>query len=327
MKKAVKKDFSRLGFTFLVGTLVILFVQNVVALLVMWLWPALLEDVTFTLLLSALPLYLVGMPVLIALVKRIPGTPPEKHTMSWKQFLLALIMCYAVMYCSNIVGVILTTLIGLIKGEPVYNAVQDIAANANMGVTFVYMVLCAPVMEEYVFRKLIVDRTRRYGEGVAIVLSGMMFGLFHGNLSQFVYAAALGMFLAFIYVKTGELKFTVALHMFINFMGAVVSVLVLKAFPYEEFAEVTASGDYDRILNFVTENLPGLLVYLVYVAMIFALMIAGIVLIIVFRKRFALGEGEVVIPKKERFSTVFFNWGMLFYSLFWLAMLVVNLAV
>ena len=57
-----------------------------------------------------------------------------------------------------------------------------------MIVTFLYMVICAPILEEYIFRKLIVDRTVKYGQGVAVVLSGLMFGLFHGNLNQFAYA-------------------------------------------------------------------------------------------------------------------------------------------
>ena len=59
------------------------------------------------------------------------------------------------------------------------------ATESNMMVTFLYMVICAPILEEYIFRKLIVDRTVKYGQGVAIVLSGLMFGLFHGNLNQF----------------------------------------------------------------------------------------------------------------------------------------------
>ena len=113
------------------------------------------------------------------------------------------------MYCGNLVGTLITTVVGTLKGSAVDNALMTYATESNMIVTFIYMVICAPILEEYIFRKLIVDRTVKYGQGVAIVLSGLMFGLFHGNLNQFAYAFLLGMFLAFLYVKTGNLKITI----------------------------------------------------------------------------------------------------------------------
>jgi len=42
----------------------------------------------------------------------------------------------------------------------------------------------APVCEELIFRKMLVTRALKYGEGVAILLSGLVFGLFHGDLNQ-----------------------------------------------------------------------------------------------------------------------------------------------
>ena len=40
--------------------------------------PEWLQDTTISLILAVLPLYLVGMPVLIAVVKRMPGEAPAK---------------------------------------------------------------------------------------------------------------------------------------------------------------------------------------------------------------------------------------------------------
>lgn len=318
-------SFSRLGWMFLIGTAVIYAVQMLVSNGVKLVKPEWLEDPTISLIFSMIPLYLIGMPALIAFVKRIPGKAPEKRTMKKGHFLIALIMCYAIMYCSNFVGVIITTIIGLVKGQAVDNAILDIALNSNMAVTFIYMVICAPIMEEYIFRKLIVDRTMRYGEGVAVVLSGLMFGLFHGNLSQFVYATTLGMFFAFLYVKTGNLKITIALHMFINFMGAVVSTLILKGIHFVEYSELAASGDMEGMMSLLMTNLPAWMAYVVYIFVILALVITGIVLLIVFRKRFVLRAGEVTIPKGQRFKTIFLNFGMLVYSLFWIGMIISQL--
>ena len=313
-EKSMKKSFSGLGLRFLIGTLIIYAVQIAVGVVVGMLKPEWLDNTTITLILSVLPLYLIGMPVLIAMVKQMPGEAPVKKSITPGQFVVALIMCYALMYCGNLVGTLITTIVGALKGSAVDNALMTYATESNMIVTFIYMVICAPIL----------DRTLKYGQGVAIVLSGLMFGLFHGNLNQFAYAMLLGMFLAFLYVKTGNLKITIGLHMCINFMGAVVSVLLLKAIHLDEYQEIVMNGgDAQTVMDFMMAYLPGWIGYMVYVLFILAVVITGIVLLIVFRKRFALDPGQ--IPKGQRFKTVICNPGMLCYCIFWIAMILLQM--
>ena len=307
-EKSMKKSFSGLGLRFLIGTLIIYAVQIAVVGVVGMVKPEWLENTTINLILAVLPLYLIGMPVLIALVKQMPGEAPVKKSMKPGQFILALIMCFALMYCGNLVGTLITTIVGALKGSAVDNALMTYATESNMIVTFIYMVICAPILEEYIFRKLIVDRTVKYGQGVAIALSGLMFGLF----------------LAFLYVKTGNLKITIGLHMCINFMGAVVSVLLLKAIHLDEYQEIVMNGgDAQAVMDFMMAYLPGWIGYMVYVLFILAVVITGIVLFIVFRKRFALDPGQ--IPKGQRFKTVICNPGMLCYCIFWIVMILLQM--
>ncbi len=323
-EKSMKKSFSGLGFRFLIGTLVIYAVQMGVMAIVGAVKPEWLEDTTISLILAVMPLYLVGMPILIALVKRMPGEAPAKKNIRPGQFILALIMCFALMYCGNMVGTLITTVVGALKGSAVDNALMTYATESNMIVTFLYMVICAPILEEYVFRKLIVDRTAKYGQGTAIVLSGLMFGLFHGNLNQFAYAFLLGLFLAFLYVKTGDLKVTIGLHMCINFMGAVVSVLLLKAIHLDEYQEIVMNGaDSQAIMDYMMRYLPGWIFYFVYILFILAVLVTGIVLFIVFRKKLAVEPGQ--IAKGQRFKTVICNPGMLCYCIFWIAMIIIQM--
>ena len=322
--KSMKKSFSGLGWRFLIGTLIIYAVQMGVMAIVGVVKAEWLQNTTISLILAVMPLYLIGMPILIALVKRMPGEAPAKKSIKPGQFVLALIMCYALMYCGNLAGTLITTLVGVLKGTAVDNALMTYATESSMIVTFIYMVLCAPVLEEYIFRKLIVDRTVKYGQGVAIVLSGLMFGLFHGNLNQFAYAMLLGMFLAFMYVKTGNLKITIGLHMCINFMGAIVSVLLLKAIHLDEYQEIVMNGgDAEDIMNFMMQYLPGWIGYMIYVLFILAVVITGIVLFIVFRKKFAVEPGQ--IAKGQRFRTVICNPGMICYCIFWIAMIIIQM--
>ena len=323
--KDAKKQFSRLGLAFLAGSVVVNVVAYALSFALKQWKPEWLWDTNVSVLLSAISMYLAGMPVMALIIKKMPKADIPKKRMSIGQFLLALIMCYPLVYGSNIVVTIITTVIGILKGSAVNNTVLNVVSDANMVVIILYMVICAPIMEELIFRKLIVDRVARFGQGVAIVVSGVMFGLFHGNLSQFMYATVLGMFLAFLYVKTGNIKITIGIHMVINFMGGVVSTLLLKAIKYEELLELSSSGDVNALMQFYMDNLPGWIAYMLYIVFIFAVVIAGIILLIVFRKRFKVETGEVAIPKGKRFMTVFVNLGMLAFCLFWIATIIVQL--
>lgn len=330
--KVYRKNFSRLGFGFILGTLAIYAVNIIGSLIVSWTAPELFDNVNILLIYSMMITYIVGMPLIYLMVRKMPAAEPARHKMSAGQFVLSAIMCFSLMYCSNLVGTIITTVIGLIKGSPVEtNTASQMAMNANMGLTFFFMVLCAPIAEEFVFRKLIVDRTLKYGQGVAIVTSGLMFGLFHGNLSQFVYAFALGMFFAFIYIRTGKLKVTIGLHMIINFMGGIVSVLVLKMLTNSGLYDMM-SEDYDPMAfaDYVmsgegTQAMAALLVLLVYAGIVFCIVVTGIILFIVFRKKFALKQGEITLEKGKRFKTIILNPGMILYCLFWIAMIIYQL--
>lgn len=322
---SVRKYFSRLGLMYFLGAMAINGAQFLASFFAGLLQPRWLDDPTGLLALSMLPTYLVGMPIMIALIKRIPAAGVEPHSMKAGDFLTAAVMCFGAVYLSNLLGNALTALIGLLKGGEVGNVLADMTASANLGVVFVFTVLCAPFMEEYIFRKLLVDRTVRCGEKVAVLLSGLMFGLFHGNLNQFAYAFTLGMFLAFLYAKTGKLKITIALHMLVNFMGSVALLLLTKFLDLDEYLKLAESGAGSaRMVQYFLEHLFGWLLYGAYGLWLLIMLIAGIVLWIIALKkgRFVLAPGEIVIPRGKRFFVFFGNWGMGLFVLFWIGVII-----
>ena len=274
-----------------------------------------------------LPMYLVGMPVLILLVKRIPAESPERRSMNAGHFTLSAIICFALVYLTNGLGNIITILIGIMKGSAVQNQVLEVTSSVSMWVIVLYMVICAPIMEEYIFRKLIVDRTVRYGQAVAVLISGLMFGLFHGNLNQFIYAFVLGVFLAFLYVKTGNLKITIALHMLINFMGGAVSTWLMRLIDLDEYVRLAGGNNAEAMAAFLRDNMLGLLVYLCFLVFLIGVTLAGLTLLIVFlaKRRFTFQKGSVVIPRGKRFSAVMVNAGMLIFTVFFTAMIIIQL--
>ncbi|MCM1186537.1 MAG: CPBP family intramembrane metalloprotease [Lachnoclostridium sp.] len=326
--KEYKKDFSRIGFLYLLAYIIIMAASLVISTIAFRLRPDWYGDMNVIIVLSALPMYLIGMPILALLTRRLPGRTPQKHTMKFGQFILAFIMCVGIMYASNFITVAIAGLVGSLKGSPVDNTVADIAAGADTWVTFGYMVLIAPVFEELIFRKLIVDKTLKYGQGVAIVMSGVMFGLFHGNINQCLYAATMGMFLAFLYAKTGNIKITIGIHMLVNFIGSIISVQVLKLIDYEgllDIMEEPVEQQTTLLMRHIMENFPGYMIYMLYACIIMGLMVAGVILLIVYRKRFVMEPGEVALPKGQRFKTMFLNAGMILYCLFFVGVIIEQL--
>lgn len=318
--KTYKKHFSSLGLMYFFGALIIIGVQVAVSMLVLAFAPSLLDNPNLSLLVSMLPTYAIAFPLTSLLIRQVPGVQMKKHNMKPTQLLGAFAISYALMYLSNLAGQFFTNIIGIIKGSPVDDAIADLVSELNPLTAFFVMVLLAPALEEWIFRKLLVDRTIRYGEGTAIFLSGLMFGLFHGNLNQFVYTFLVGAFWAFIYVKTGRLRYTIYLHMALNFMGSIGSLFFLDAISTLEGGSSAMNG-----FHFLLGMLLPLAIVIPYLIVVFGLVISGIVLLVTNWKRFRLIPAELFIPKEKRFSVIFLNTGMILYVLFWIIQIILQL--
>lgn len=318
--KTYKKHFSSLGLMCFFGALIIIGVQVAVSMLVLAFAPSLLDNPNLSLLVSMLPTYAIAFPLTSLLIRQVPGVQMKKHNMKPTQLLGAFAISYALMYLSNLAGQFFTNIIGIIKGSPVDDAIADLVSELNPLTALFVMVLLAPALEEWIFRKLLVDRTIRYGEGTAIFLSGLMFGLFHGNLNQFVYTFLVGAFWAFIYVKTGRLRYTIYLHMALNFMGSVGSLFFLDAISTLEGGSSAMNG-----FHFLLGMLIPLAIVIPYLIVVFGLVISGIVLLVTNWKRFRLIPAELFIPKEKRFSVIFLNVGMILYVLFWIIQIILQL--
>lgn len=305
-KREAKKLFSRLGLAltvFLVVTMVFQMAFSLMAakgLLV-------LGDHAYdkAMLISMGVMYLIGFPVFWLLTRRIPVTE-QISGQKWSFWKLAgtFLICLSIVYIGNMIGQFLMFLVSRIIGRPMYNAIEDLVNQLNPWLVLLITVIIAPVVEEIMFRKILIDRIIHYGQGVAVVASGVLFGLVHGNFYQFFYACALGMIFAYIYVKTGRLRYTILFHLLINFIGSMVPLGLLK----------------------VTELQPVLGVMLLSTFGLFVLgfMITGVVLLICFRKQITWEAGSVTIPRGSRFSSMFLNVGMILYVIICTVMFVMG---
>ena len=111
----------------------------------------------------------------------------------------------------------LFTLIGFVDSSQAYREVAGRQYGVAFAVGVILYGLISPLAEEVVFRGVIYNRLRRfYGSTVGIVVSGVLFGVFHGNPVQGVYGACLGMLMAYLYERSGSFLIPILFHAVAN---------------------------------------------------------------------------------------------------------------
>lgn len=232
-----RRQFSRLGWTYVVFFLISTGLQLVTSVVAMALENAGVASMNMdaAMLLSQFSMYGIGFPVFYILIRRIPAWKMTKpHAIDAGQMILIVVFCFGLTYMGNIVGQFLMNVVGILRGAAIDNPVDSLVSRLSPWVMFTTTVLVAPVMEELMFRKLLIDRTVQYGQKVAVIVSGVGFGLFHGNFFQFFYACAIGMVFAYLYSSTGKIRYSIVLHMIINFVGGFLALFLVQGLAEEK---------------------------------------------------------------------------------------------
>lgn len=310
-----KKHFSQIGFSYFLFAVIAVILQIALVFVLSAMKLEVYADWIIYLVAFA-PTYLVALPALFLLLRRVQDQGPEKREYGAKQFIVTLIICFPIMWIGSLVGNVFTSIINNFSGNDSGGMALAEIVQMNPYLNLIFIGLLAPALEELVFRKMLIDRLYRYGEGIAVVTSGLMFGLFHGNFTQFFYATMLGMLFAYVYCKTGKLRYSIILHMVINVMGAVLAPFLLKQVLSDEFYAIQdMASDDPQYIKVAFEWLvsPGVLFLLLYLLAYYLLVIIGAAMLIIFRKKISFEKGLVTIQKGRRFSTVWLNIGMLLF--------------
>ena len=86
---------------------------------------------------------------------------------------------------------------------------------------FLFVVVLAPVCEELIFRKLLLQPLRGGGDMFAAVASALIFGAYHGNFDQFPYAFVVGLLYGILAVRSSSVLPTLILHFVNNLLVSV----------------------------------------------------------------------------------------------------------
>lgn len=325
--KAAKRAFSRLG----LGTFVILIVTTLLQTLLSivlnvaaadgWEMPSwMLWVLTF------IPMYCVAVPCGILIFRGVPAAPAAPEPFGVGRFLKLLPICVFLMQAGNLIGVFVNSLLGKLKGGTVANPLESYALDdSSLWIKVLFLAVLAPLIEEFIFRRMLIDRMRPYGEKLAVVTSALMFGLFHGNFSQFFYAFALGVLFGYVYLRTGKLIYTAALHIVLNLFGSVVAPALLGNAEFDRLSQLEFSDVMSNPEALNAAITPGMLVFVVYSLLLFLLTLLGLVLLCISAGRMEWRAAAQELPEGTRMRTAWCNVGMILLVLGCLGMIATNI--
>lgn len=185
-------------------------------------------------LLTYLVLYGLGTLCFYLAVRPLPCDIAPRTSIPFSVLLAYLCVGYLFLLMGSLVGTAVTSAIG--ADSPV----ETYLLEADVWVNLLPLVVLAPVCEELMFRKLLLDRTAQYGQREALILSALLFALMHGNFSQAFYAFGLGLVLAALYLRTRNILYPILVHAFVNLVQGVLPTLLEQRFGGNE-AETAAA--------------------------------------------------------------------------------------
>jgi len=257
-------------------TLITLIAQVVILALIQALAPDVMERDWFRILYSTLPMYCIGMPLSYFIFRLGDAHKPQSRGRITVWVLLGLLaVAFACSLAGNLIGTMIQAVLSFFTGEPPTNELLNLTVQTPLWANLLFAGILAPILEELFYRKLVIDRLRVFGDLTAILVSGVLFGLVHGNINQFLYATAFGVMAGFVYVYTGKIRYTMALHMGLNLIGGVFTTELTKILGM-------ADPNVDLVAQFTAHPIAALL-YLGYLGFMIACFAVAPVVIVLLR--------------------------------------------
>ena len=268
---------------------------------------------TVYLLMNTFNVSVVGCLVLGLSLKALPSVKIEKRSLTFGQILILILMVYGLAQVGSLMGMPIHTALAsipLIGDNSNEDALSDLKSSLIIGsdtwIRIITVGIMPAIFEELLFRKFMIDRTLRHGEFVSCAMSGIMFGLWHGNFQQFFFTFFIGVLFAFVYIRTGRIIYTMILHASINLVTSSVTVELLVELLKRMGMDMN-SGTMDQNIDYdavVKSIMPILLLLVLWAIIILGLQIAGFVLVIVKRKKFKLMPIVGELPRKQILHTM-----------------------
>lgn len=184
----------------------------------------------------------------------------SENRMTGSNFLLLLVIFIAAQAVFQLLAFLMELVLNQF-GLSVLTAIETASGSSDSVSMFLYVGLVAPIVEEILFRGLLLRMLRPYGKLFAIVATAFLFGMFHGNPVQSPYAFLVGLVLAYVTVEY-SIGWAMVLHMGNN---------LILGDTLTRFTKLLPQGVGDAI----------------FVTLIWGCLFAAIVIVICMRKKIA----------------------------------------
>jgi len=115
-------------------------------------------------------------------------------------------------------------LIGMTDKSVVYQQVAADQYAAALPVGLICYGVITPIAEELLFRGIVYNKLKKIMNlGPAVLVSGALFGLYHGNDVQGIYAFVIGVLMAYMYEYFADFRIPVFMHIGANVMAYILS--------------------------------------------------------------------------------------------------------
>lgn len=182
------------------------------------------DRVACSLLLNDVICYLPPLIVIPLVLRNMPkAEKPAVRPLPLRELAIAAPFCIGTLYLFAALTNVIIAGIENLTGAETANAL-DALAELPVAVYALSAVVVAPLCEEFLFRKLFLNRCRSLGDLSAILLSAAAFALMHENLYQLLYGFAVGVCLGSVAILTGRIRECIVLHMCANAVSVLASL-------------------------------------------------------------------------------------------------------
>lgn len=314
--KSASKPFSRIGFAlilFFVATHAAQGLFFFAAEIVSPGWTAGGVSYAVQLAISAVTMYLVGFPVFYFTIRGIDTAPPVKKKCGAGTVGAAFLISVALMYVGQIVGDLACSTLYDLVGISATSATIEFINHLKWYEALAVTALIGPLFEELMFRKLIIDRTRMYGEKLSMIFSALMFAFFHTNMQQFFYAFLVGLLYAYLYLRRGKVFYSWILHALFNFFC---SVLPLILYEFVDMNAFMSAESTEELYKLVDENILGYGLVSLYSLATIAMAIVGFNILLRKQRKALFLQTSLQLPKDSEATVAFLNIGVILFILF-----------
>ncbi len=184
-----------------------------------------------------------------------------------------IVLCLSLQFAAGILAAIIQM---ILQSFGLRSAVPDISATTSFGANIImsfYACLLGPVLEELLYRGVLLQSMRKYNERFAIFLSALIFGLMHQNYQQFILGFLLGIPLAIVTIKYNSIIPSIFTHIFVNTS----QMLMLYAMQYfaPSFYSAAQDGTDVELASLSGSEMP--LIFLIVAARIGFFIAGGII--------------------------------------------------